>query len=90
MELAKHAADRQKQRGISPLIIDWLIKFGASETAGRGAEILYFDKKSRRDLRKAFGKQVVDRLSELLDAYAVIADDRIVTLGHRYKRIHNT
>lgn len=87
-ELTKHAATRAKQRGISPLVVDWLWRFGARTHDGRGAEVVWFDKASRKRLREAVGAQVVGRLGDLLDAYLVVSvSGTIVTVGWRTQRI---
>jgi hypothetical protein len=87
--LTDHAKVRAQQRGIPPLIVDWLKRFGAASNDGHGAQVRYFDKRSRKLLEQRVGREVVSRLSELLDAYLVVGDDgTVVTVGHRYKRIH--
>jgi hypothetical protein len=86
--MTKHAAARQQQRGISPLIMEWLTRYGTTCHDHHGAEILYFDKQSRKALARSFGDEVVSRLGELLDTYAVVSSDgAIITVGHRIKRI---
>ncbi len=88
IQLTKHANVRMQQRGIPPLIVEWLTSYGASRHDHRGTEILYFDKHSRKALAKVVGEEVVSRLAGLLDTYVVVADDGVViTAGHRYKRI---
>ena len=88
IQLTKHAAVRIQQRGIPPLIMEWLNCYGTSRHDHRGAEILYFDKQSRKALAKAVGEEVVSRLGGLLDTYAVVAvDGSVVTAGHRFKRL---
>lgn len=86
--LTKHAHVRQVQRGIPPLILDWLQDYGTRLQDGQGAEIVQFDKGSRRRLAKAVGEQVLNRLVEFLDAYVVLgADGAVITAGWRYKRL---
>lgn len=86
LDLTAHAATRGQQRGVPPLVIDLLEKFGARRSSACGAEILFFDRRSRsRILTYAGG--LIGRLSEYLDAYAVVADGRLITVGCRYKRI---
>ena len=88
IQLTKHATNRQQQRGIPPLIMDWLTSFGTTSHDHHGAEILFFDKRSRKALAKAVGEEVVSRLSDLLDTYAVVSDGgAIITVGHRFKRV---
>lgn len=84
----RHANTRAQQRGLPPLIQNWLGCYGARARGKGGAEILYFDKCSRRSLARDVGSQVVDRLRPLLDAYMVMASDgTVITLGWRFKRI---
>ena len=86
--LSKHAQTRCQQRGLPPLVLDWLTQFGATEYDHQGAEIRFFDRRSRQQLARYAGKVVVERLAGLLDAYAVVSSDGIiVSVGHRYKRI---
>lgn len=85
--LTYHAQVRMQQRGIPPLIVQWLLEFGASEVS-HGAVRRYFDKRARKRLASHVGHQVVDRLGDLLDLYVVEGDGRLVTAGHRTKRFH--
>lgn len=88
--MSKHAEVRSQQRGIPPLIINWLKDFGELTHDHNGAVILYFTKKSKRQLEKAVGREVICRLSEWLDSYAVQSlDGNLITVGHRYQRIYN-
>ena len=82
----KHALARRQQRSLPPAIVDWLFDFGA-RTPQNGAEVWFFDRRSKERLGRALGSQLVSRLGHLLDAYAVVSDGQIVTLGYRYRRI---
>lgn len=87
-EMSQHAQSRMQQRGLSPLLVDWLMQYGAIEHDHHGAQVYYFDKQSRKNLTQFIGKEIIDRLSSLLDAYLVVSMDGVViTAGHRYKRI---
>ena len=88
LPMTRHASTRAQQRGLPPLIVNWLDTYGARAQDRDGAAILYFDKQSRRNLEKDVGSQVVDRLRPFLDAYLVMADDgTVITLGWRFKRV---
>jgi hypothetical protein len=88
LAFSSHAETRSQQRGIQPIVVDWLMQYGARQHDHHGAEIYYFDKRSRRSLAKGVGHDIVARLKKLLDAYIVISKDgTVVTVGHRYKRI---
>ena len=66
--LTRHASVRCQQRGIPPLILDWLFLYGKQSKARGGGEIYFFDKRARRRIEKACGRLVVRRLGDLLDA----------------------
>ncbi len=85
---SRHAEVRSRQRGIPPLILDWLVRYGNREHDGHGAEVHFFDRAARRRLGQVAGDAALGRLGDLLDAYAVVsADGAVVTVGHRYRRI---
>ena len=86
MELSIHAQVRCQQRRVPPLIIQWLLDYGAEQRSG-GATKRYFDREARRRLATDYGAEVVDRLGDLLNLYLVEDEDRIVTAGVRTRRI---
>jgi hypothetical protein len=90
MKMSSHAAIRSKQRGVPPLMVDLLRLFGARDYDHHGGVIRYFDKRARKAAEKAVGSQVMRRLTEFLNLYAVesACDGSLITVGHRYKRIH--
>jgi hypothetical protein len=87
--ITRHAEIRSQQRAIPHLILDWLRTYGAADHDGRGAEIRYFDKGSRKKLEQDVGSQVVSRLKPLLESYIIECQGVVVTVGRRYKRISN-
>lgn len=88
--MSTHGAGRAQQRGIPPLVIDWLSDYGVERHDRHGARLLYFDKLARRRLERAVGREPVRRMHEYLDAYLVLSNDGIVvTAGHRFTRIRN-
>ncbi len=84
--MSQHAKKRSQQRGVPPLIIDLLLQFGARESDGNGAEICYFDRGSKKRIQSYTGS-LINKISEQLNAYAVVAGDTIITVGTRVKRI---
>lgn len=86
--LTSHAATRIAQRGIPPLVLDLLCQFGASERC-KDADKLFFDKQSRRQLKRYLGgERSLKLLEPWLNTYAVLGDDgKVVTAGQRQKRI---
>jgi hypothetical protein len=88
--LPMHAAERMQQRGLPPLVIDWLHNYGHEHHDHLGGVILYFDKRARRQLERAVGREPVRRMKKWLNAYAVVGGDgRLVTAGHRYQRVRH-
>ena len=84
-----HAATRSQKRGIPPLILEWLMAYGEEQPDHHGARVVYFTKESRRRIGQVNGDMIVRRLRELLDTYAVISGDgRMITCGHRFKKIN--
>lgn len=82
---SKHAIERTKQRGIPPLIQNWLLDYGQETYDGHGTIIRYFTKKSVRKMEQDFGREPIRRLSEYLNSYLIESiDGVIVTVGKRY------
>lgn len=87
MGLTKHAKHRMRQRGISTEAVDAILAYGMRQRH-RGADIYYLDKKSRRRLAGAFGRERYSKLERALDSYVVVSDDgAIVTAAHRLQRL---
>lgn len=86
MELSRHAQIRCQQRGVPPLIVEWLLTYGAEQRSA-GATKRFFDRQARRRLAADYGAEVIDRLGDLLNLYLVEGDERIVTAGVRTRRI---
>jgi len=88
IQMTKHADTRQQQRGIPPLILEWLTSYGTTSHDHHGTEIRYFDKRSRKALARAVGEEIVSHLSALLDTYAVVSGSgAVITVGHRFRRV---
>lgn len=85
MNTTCNVIDKQRQRAIPPLIIDWLCKFGCRITGMNGTTVIYFDKDSKRSLCSEAGDVVVRRLDDMMDAYLVMIEDKIIAVGHRFK-----
>ncbi len=84
----RHAELRAQQRGIPPMIDQWLDLYGHEEHDGHGGIVVYLDKKSIRHIEKDFGRRPVARMSEWFDAYKVKAlNGETITIGHRTRRI---
>ena len=87
MHLTKHAQTRSQQRGIPPVMVDLLLQFGITESAGDGASKMFFNKAARRKVESYFGP-LAPLINQHLDFYAVVgADDQVITIGRRLERI---
>ncbi len=90
IQATDHAFVRAQQRGIPPLIQDWLLDFGDESHDGHGAVIRYFSKRTVRRLERSVGRLPVRRMAEYLRSYLVQANDgTVITVGkrHRHRRI---
>jgi hypothetical protein len=69
------------------MVIDLLMQFGAREKAPGGGCKAFFDKAARRRLERYAGP-LATHLQQHLASYIVLAaDDQVITVGHRTKRI---
>jgi hypothetical protein len=85
-----HASRRAQQRGVPPLIVQWLQDFGEEVYDHHGAITLHFSKRSRRRLEQTVGREPIRRMSEWMNSYAVVSTDGIlITVGPRWKRINH-
>lgn len=87
MKATVHAAVRCQQRGVSPFVVDLLLRFGQREHDHEGAEIVFFDRRAKKAVESYTGGSI-GKLSEQMDSYAVVSDGRVITVGTRYKKIN--
>ncbi len=85
-----HGATRSKQRGIPPLVVDWLRAYGKEVHDHCGCIKCHFDKKAWRELKRDCGAQVLTALCRYRNAYGVFANDgSLVTVGFCTSRIRH-
>lgn len=89
MTFTQHAQDRCKQRGIPPLITQWLSERGDQDYDGHGGCRLFFSKASKRKLEQDYGRAVVGKLSQWLDVFLVedSVSGEVITVGHRHHHL---
>ena len=89
VHFSDHAKTRAQQRGIPPLIEQWLDEFGEIEYDGRGGVVRYFSRRSIRAMERVFGSLPVRRMSQYFDAYKVESsrDSTVITVGYRRRRV---
>ena len=89
-----HGHHRCQQRAIKQRHIDALESYG-SVNYNRGCEILLFSKKgwsaflADNDLRMAHQRVPKQELGRLRHMYVVYGDGRVVTAGHRFRRLRS-
>jgi len=87
----KHSQVRSQQRGIPPLIQEWLLDFGEELFDHHGAITYFFTRKSRRNLERTYGREAIRRFHEWFNSYLVISldDGALVTVGKRFKKLNH-
>jgi hypothetical protein len=83
-----HATIRLQQRGIPPLVSQWLLDYGAEQFDGHGGVIRYFSPNCVRRLEKEVGRTPVRRMHEYLRCYLVQGslDGTVITIGKRHPK----
>jgi hypothetical protein len=81
-----HAAFRKQQRGIPPLISNWLLDYGEEVFDGHGGVVRYFSPDCIRRMERELGRAPLKRMSEFLRCYLVQGsnDGAIITVGKRH------
>lgn len=87
MKMSKHAAVRQQQRGIPPIVVDLLLDWGCAEPAkGDDCTRYFFDKNARRGIKAHYG-QMASQVSRYLDCYALVSGEgMVITVAHQIKK----
>lgn len=86
LDFSRHAQTRMQQRGIRPIIVEWILEYGCN-MRHEGASVHFLSRETRNKLRRAIGTKRYGQMENRLDAYVVASDDGlIVTVGWRYKR----
>ena len=87
MELTRHARARMQQRGIDAAALGALLDYGRVARAGRGVDIVYFDKRARQRLAREHAVAAPEA-ERVCNSYAIVASDgTVITVGHRTRRI---
>lgn len=84
--MTRHATSRSQQRSIPQFAVELFERYGAT-CRHDGADVLFMDKRARKQIAKDFGGARALRYVEpLLDAYAVVESGKVITLAHRTRR----
>jgi len=87
--LTAHAARRLQQRGVARWFVDALLLHGRAAHDGHGAVLVHVDASMRRQLKSELLPSVYRRAERYFDVYAVVADQRVITVARRTRRRFN-
>lgn len=85
--MTHHAERQSRQRVVPPLIIDWLYQYGELVHDGHSALLYHFNKAAKRKIRRSIGSACYSGFTNMMDCYLVDVDGKVITVGHRFKRI---
>lgn len=84
--LSNNAAKRSQQLSIPKFILELILDYG-QENRSHGATRYYLDRNARKTVKQKLGRRVYNKLSPMMDVYAVVNDDgSIRTVAKKYKR----
>lgn len=87
MVTTKHASIRLRQRGIPPVILEWLLEYGIPQYDHCRGMVFSFDARSRKSLRSMLNTKAFARHSRHLNCFVVMGTDgEIITVGHRTRK----
>ena len=87
-EKSVHGAMRLQQRGIPPLVVDWLRAYGKEVHDHCGCTKCFFDKQAWRELERDCGCRALAPFGRYRTAYGVFAGDgSLVTAGFLTSRM---
>lgn len=87
--LTQHARKRIQQRAIPQAVIDLLLDLGVTEHRNKGLDMFYFDKDGKHAAMSLMKKNGLTQLDHCLNAFLLESGDgRIVTVGHRTRKIN--
>jgi len=82
----KHSDLRRQQRGVPPLIEQWLLDYGDEQYDGHGAVVRYFSNDAIKRLKREIGNTPLKRMHEFLRCYLVQSsrNGAVITVGKRH------
>ena len=79
--LTRHAIEQMESRNIPELMVDFVLSYGDYKKSRDGGRKCAFSKASRHLIRRDLGKSALKELSKYRTVYAVICNDKIVTVA---------
>lgn len=74
LPLTAHAEKRIQDRSVPEIGMWLLLEFGVRKRAGSGAESVYFDKRSWKEVERFCGVWPLKKMDQLRRLYAIISD----------------
>lgn len=87
MNATAHSTIRCQQRGVSPFMIDLLLRFGRREHDHHGAEVIFFDRRAKKAVEIYTGG-TIGKHNEQMDSYVVVSEGCVITAGVRLQKIN--
>jgi hypothetical protein len=89
VKITKHAQKRSQQKAIPNQVIELLLTYGEEEPAGNGASICRFQsRRTKKEIRRECRLTGFKNIEKYFRAYIIVSsDNKIVTVGHRIKRV---
>lgn len=76
----QHAQMRKQQRAIPTVVEYWLDEFGAEEYDHHGGIRIYFSKKSKKKMEKAYSTKFVRENKKYLSVYKIVSVSERLTI----------
>src|SRR5690606_14013486 len=81
-----HFQIRTKQRGLSRIVIDALVRYGESRLCHRGVDSLIFTKRALDEIRSDCGPHVFRMCEKKRNAYIIMSEDGVlITVARSYR-----
>jgi len=87
LSITQHAATRMQQRGISMREVTCLHRFGRTLHDNRGCVRRYLDRKRLAHVRDSLPDAKLGWLDRVRDLYIVEEGNRVITVGHRTRKL---
>ena len=83
----KHFDRRYQQRGITPIVLETLLRYGSARRTLGKAESLTFTKTVLVEIRTDLGKSNFKACERLKNAYVILSDDgSLITVARSYRK----
>lgn len=83
----KHFDRRYQQRGLTPIVVDALLRYGSTRKLRGQAEALTFTKSVLAEIRTDLGHSAFIECERLKNTYIVASHDgTLITIARRYRK----